>query len=826
VAGAGRYPESRPEARGQFQDTEAPWRAPERERPSAYDTSTDLATQPDRGEGVDTTTAPPSTQALTEEPEPWDRGESPYTRDSKPAYDTTPYTPGAATTEAATRSAEPPAARELAYTFYLFDGLEKGNHWAVESAADRAELALSEDHVSEGQKALSSTFKAFGKGNFELRREVGLDLSKATTVLVDVYNDAGPMDLAVGFRAGYDNTLFTTSLKSVNPGWNKDLTFSIADLTSTEGGAYGTSWAWNRDSVSRVSLIFHEREQKQGTVFVDNLRFDRRTDELGLKIRPVIKGITASGKSIERFEAVELTVDFEADYQDFFDRTQVDLLGTFFAPSGKRYEVHGFVYGIDEAATKPTWKIRFAPTEIGLWRYDVTVKDAGGTTTSQTYELLCRRRASHRGFIRVSKADPRYFEFDDGTFYYPVGQNVCWASDYDQYLERIQSYGGNYVRVWLCPWNLQLEDPTEPGKYDLRTASALDDLLARCRRRGISLQLALRYHGMHDASWDKNPYNAAKGGPCTWPGDFFTDLAAKDLHKRFLDYVVARWGHSTTIFAWELWNEADLARADRDTDLVDWHREMAAYLKKIDLGRHLVTTSVASATRCFKLFELPQIDFVPVHFYAPDVYVQIFEHYLRYRKLRKPIFIGEFSAGHKPSDDLADARGVRLHAGLWLAFVTPLAGNAMPWWWDTYVEKNKLYFHWAALTRFAQGIDRRGKNHELVRSRIRLGDDTWANIQGLVSPSEALLWVYDEARIAQPEHADRPLLIAERPVRLEGMLGGTFRVEVWDTHEGKPLRRATAKSADGALEFVLPKCSRDVAVKVTRLGEARPILRW
>ena len=718
--------------------------------------------------------------------------------------------------------------RELAYTFHVFDDFESANHWAVESAADHAVIALVKDDEKklQGEKALKATFKAFGKGNFELRREVNLDLTDATTVKVDVYNEAGPMDLALGCRAGYDTTLFTTPPKPLVKGMNQDVTFRLADLSSNDASAFGTSWTWSRDSVSRISLIFHEREEKEGTVYIDNLRFDRPSDKLGYKPRPELKTIVESGKLVERFEPFTLAVDFEADYQDFFDRTEIDVVASFFSPSGKRRDVHGFVTGVDPETAKAVWQVRFTPDEVGGWRYDVTVKTAGGETASATRGFTCRRQADRKGFIRRSERDGRCFEFDDGSFYYPIGQNVCWASNYEYYLDKIQAYGGNYVRVWLCPWNLQLEDPREPGKLDLRVADAIDALLAQCERRGIYVQLVLRYHGMHQADWAKSPYNSANGGPCYAAGQFFTDLAARDQHKQFLDYVVARWAHSPALFAWELWNEADLARADRDTDLVAWHKEMAAYIKKIDVYRHLVTTSVASAGRCPELFELGNIDFVPVHFYARDVLKHTYDSYLRYRHLGKPVLVGEFSGGHKPADDLADTAGVRIHAGLWMTFVTPMAGNAMPWWWDTYIDKNDLYSHWAALARFAEGVDRRGKAFEILRSKVKVGEDVSVSMQGIVAPSEAYLWVYDEARVLRPEQAGRPLLPAARPVKLAGLLGGAFRVEIWDTHKGEVLDAKTLETADGVLSFTLPKCDRDIAVKIVKQGEAAPRLDW
>ena len=295
--------------------------------------------------------------------------------------------------------------REAAYSFHLFDAFEgKAHQWAVESAADHAELKLTsaQDRFSEGEQSLQATFKAFGKGNFELRREVSLDLTNATTLRVDVYNEAGPLDLVLGCRAGYDTTLFTTPPKPIQTGWNRDVSFSLAELSANEGGGFGTSWHWSRDQVSRVSLIFRERDQEEGTVHIDNIRFDRPTTELGHKTKPSLKKIIASGKAVERFEPLELAVEFEADYQDFFDRTEIDVLASFLSPSGKRLEVHGFVHDTDAETAKAVWKVRFTPNEVGVWRYDVTVRSAGGDTPSGTYSFTCHRKADRRGFIRRS----------------------------------------------------------------------------------------------------------------------------------------------------------------------------------------------------------------------------------------------------------------------------------------------------------------------------------------------------------------------------------------------------------------------------------------
>ena len=62
-----------------------------------------------------------------------------------------------------------------------------------------------------------------------------------------------------------------------------------------------------------------------------------------------------------------------------------------------------------------------------------------------------------------------------------------------------------------------------------------------------------------------------------------------------LRYFVARYGYSTSIMAWELFNEVqfvDRIREKNDWDTVGkWHDEMAKYVRSIDTNHHLITTS-------------------------------------------------------------------------------------------------------------------------------------------------------------------------------------------------------------------------------------------
>jgi hypothetical protein len=81
-----------------------------------------------------------------------------------------------------------------------------------------------------------------------------------------------------------------------------------------------------------------------------------------------------------------------------------------------------------------------------------------------------------------------------------------------------------------------------------------------------------------DAEWKISPYNKANGGPAATPTEFFTSKKAQLRYKDKLRYIIARWGYSTHIAAWELFNEIDNAAfTPKDSviipfsAIVQWH---------------------------------------------------------------------------------------------------------------------------------------------------------------------------------------------------------------------------------------------------------------
>ena len=77
------------------------------------------------------------------------------------------------------------------------------------------------------------------------------------------------------------------------------------------------------------------------------------------------------------------------------------------------------------------------------------------------------------------------------------------------------------------------------GRYDLANAWRLDTVLERAEREGLSLMFCLESFNSlkirpEYAQWDKNPYNAANGGPLQRPEQFFPEERARRLFRQRL----------------------------------------------------------------------------------------------------------------------------------------------------------------------------------------------------------------------------------------------------------------------------------------------------
>ncbi|HEX9509754.1 MAG TPA: DUF5060 domain-containing protein [Puia sp.] len=558
---------------------------------------------------------------------------------------------------------------------------------------------------------------------------------------------------------------------------------------------------------------------------------------------PVFRRVTPNWSVVDQYESFELNIDLRAVYSNPYDYGDITVSCLFISPGGRKDTVDGFFMqdytlntdnGSLVAKGTGSFRVRYAPREAGRWQYRLYCATRTGSTMGKMESFRCEA-STLPGFIRRNETP--YLSFDNGAQYIPIGENIGWAHanaymDYSKWVGKLAANKGNFIRVWMPSWGLGLE--WQNGRngysglqsYKQENAWYLDWLVGFCREKGVYMMLTLDHHGQVsskvDPNWNENPYNAANGGPCVHTWDFFTDSTARQLIRNRFRYIVARYGYSSHIMCWELFNEVewtdDFAR--HKSEITAWHKEMAAWLRSKDVNKHLITTSYASAIHDPATWNLPDIDFTQTHYYVgvPNLDSVLSSACQSYFALYgKPTLTGEFGlSGDAGNLAATDPHGIYIHNSLWGTLLGGGMGAGLPWYWDNYIEPQNLYTHFLALADFASGISFSRDHYTVAPVRIS-GDGGGLGAAVLKSSDHSRMagWVLNKQyNWKNVKENGTPAAVAGASIILPGVKDGTYRVRWSDCRTGALVLETTVTVTGQELRLACPTVAWDLSVVV------------
>lgn len=367
--------------------------------------------------------------------------------------------------------------------------------------------------------------------------------------------------------------------------------------------------------------------------------------------------------------------------------------------------------------------------------------------------------------IRIRDADPlgvplsidrrtgRTFLDGSQHVYVPFGGNLPWiegdspAQVYAQNFARFAEHGLNWTRIWMCHWGQLNLDWLESSHGDQPALGTLSTLVARrwdaiidaAENNRVRLQMVLQHHGQYstvtNSNWAENPWNLDNGGFLTSPGDFFTDPLARQLTRDKLRYIVARWGYSSSIMAWELFNEVHWTNARRgDADaqaaVAAWHTEMARHIRRYDVYGHLITTSDDDLTHPL----WTAMDYYQPHLYASNMILGVQSLSVDPTELDRPVFYGEVGDDHMA--DLTPAQradGFAQPLLAWSGLFGTATQPAQLWYIDT-IDQNDRWGELASVARFARASGLISRDYSRRTQPTVIGGDTvpWRITPGYV----------------------------------------------------------------------------------------------
>ena len=554
-------------------------------------------------------------------------------------------------------------------------------------------------------------------------------------------------------------------------------------------------------------------------------------------------------------EKVELCLEernpgFIKDHYNPFDYNAIDVYGEFVSPSGKSMVVDAFWYRdyvisldtfintgnavegepngleITKLTGDPEYRIRFRPDEAGEWNYKIYVAVADGVYEELNGKItVADSDLEYKGQIQVDKTNNRVFQYEDGSTFMPIGENIGWWTNnsrkiYDYYVWFLNSHNNNMniARIWMATWGFCLHW----GKsiYDLSDrlafAGRLDRTIEYAEEFDIYVMLTLINHGQFssqtNAEWASNPYNVKNGGILDKPEKFFTDFQAKTVYKNELKYILARYGYSDKIMCWELFNEVDWTDNAEiyAVNIKNWHKEMATFIRQNDPYNHMISTSYK--TEQGLAFSLEEIDYVCPHNYGyanknicealPSVQDRLYNQY------KKPVLYAEIGIDWENGQNnyRLDPKGISLKQASWAGMMGGGAGGAMNWWWDSYVHPYNLYHQFAGAGAYAKLLNLSGADYTQLRTLNGVTKSDSVGLIGYRFDNRIYGYVYDKAWKYNNATGELNGIYVSIP-----FTDGNYKLTIYNTDTGYQLLEKNISVSGGNVVIDFPAFTNDIA---------------
>jgi len=450
--------------------------------------------------------------------------------------------------------------------------------------------------------------------------------------------------------------------------------------------------------------------------------------------------------------------------------------------------------------------------------------------------------------IGVSKANPTFFSYPDGSPYIPIGINLINPSgrhnqnpdsafyEIESWMKNLAANGGNYIRIWLSQSFWDIEDQAA-GQYREEKAKRIDRFIEMARKYNLKIKVTLEHFRSvtlqeNAQPWaNKSVYHTSHGGPLDSIRQYIRSTEGHTLFLDKVDFYQKRYGSDTLFFGWELWNEMNAMRGPEDSLFFDWNLKMLAEVKK-RFPQNLVMQSLGSFDHenvrpiYKKMILLPGNEVAQVHRYldlgakmevchAPmDIICSsAIEELISYRS-GKPVILAETGAvepSHAgPSKYYPlDTAGILLHDILFAPFFSGSAGAGMAWHWESYVHKNNLWYHFGRFHEAIKGIDPIKESFKVKKAEVGS-----TRVYILKGKKTSLLWFRDISNTWQTEleQGERPHILSGIRVDLKdlGFKASGRRMEVYDPWKNtwttiKPKKRV----------LVLPEFKRSVVLRIS-----------
>jgi hypothetical protein len=351
-------------------------------------------------------------------------------------------------------------------------------------------------------------------------------------------------------------------------------------------------------------------------------------------------------------------------------------------------------------------------------------------------------------------------------------------------------------------------DPNRPalGVYHQADCFMLDRVIEAAEEAGVKLQVVLLTRNLYMPDIGKDPAAYDR---------------AIQTGKKLLRYAVARWGYSTSVMAWEYFNEMD---PNKPTDR--FYDALGAELERIDPYRHIRATSAwhSPAPRDYRH---PRLDTADVHYYIRPTTGELYRDEVasvleRWRSCSppsagKPLLFSEFGITddkwNRSGDLDKDREYAHLHSALWASALGGFASTVCHWYWAD-IHSRDLYHHYRGISSYAAVVP--WTTPDLGPAAVKPSENV--RVVGLQARDGAWLWINDPRatwwNLAVAEN--RPEPVKGATIQIQGLAEGQYRLEWWDTIQGTVISQQALRVSGQPARIEVPPFTRDIACRIHR----------
>jgi len=529
--------------------------------------------------------------------------------------------------------------------------------------------------------------------------------------------------------------------------------------------------------------------------------------------------------SLNQYELITIPIQLTANYNNPFERNEIDVTAEILTPSGKIEKVHGFFaqdyktvsVGDNEEILLPVegigtpWRLNYRPRESGKYTIYLNAKDKYGDATCYAGAIEVLPKVE-RGYLRVSKKDPRFFEFDNGESFYATGPsgwfrqtenwicggNTRWVpvEQLKQFYQRKAENHSTYE--YLARWHfgpLYLKD----GFIDAYVASKLESAIRSMESNGIYWitygRPASGRTYFNNYKWGMNPMSLQpqiirQNGLPT-----LSELGFEQGGRIELDHFVSRFADSPAIWMWNCAEED----GEFNPEVLPYH----SYIRSIDVYNH--PHGVSEGADGIKYGG----DAIILPDWYNGSYEKCLQAYLPLIKYKCPVIDIEGSVND--ALDLYNMKEERLakiengyHNHLWLCLFMKMAGGGTDWF-NVELDANNKMFHTKAISEYLNGESLTKTLWEIAKPEISVDElDAFA----LTSANKSMAW------IVRPPAKNDGTEISSFNATIPVLNDGSYLVEIWDTNNGEVIKKLDAKSTNGKITVKIDNFKKDIALKV------------